>query len=121
MELNIVDKKDHIVIKPPAGISFWEIITTIGAIIEKSEYRDKNDIWVFREGTFDITYEDLQKIKDFGRKYYPKNAKGKKTAIVVETGTQFGLAESYVSAGGEHPRKIKIFSDFKAAEDWITR
>ena len=114
MELNIVDKKDHIVVEPPGGISFWEIITAIGTIIQKSEYRDKNDIWVFRKGTFDITYEDLPKIKDFGRKYYPDNAKGKKTAIVVETGTQFGLAESYISAGGEHPRKIKNFFRFES-------
>ena len=45
---------------------------------------------------------------------------GKKTAIIVATGSQRKLAESYIDLGGEHSRKIRIFSDLKSAEHWIT-
>ena len=105
---------------PPDGINFWEIIVAIRKLIQTKEFLEKNDIWVFRRGPLDITHSDIQKIKDFGTANYPQNGNGKKTAIVVETGFQHGLAESYISVGAEHPRKIRVFQDFSAAEDWIT-
>ena len=118
--VKIVIEKDYIVIKPPAGINFWDIYIALGKLIPIREFQDKNDIWVFREGAVDIAYPDLNKIKEIGNKFYPKNAKGEKTAIVVATGSQRKLAESYIDLGGEHSRKIRIFSDLKSAEHWIT-
>lgn len=118
--VKIVIEKDYIVIQPPGGINFWDIYMALGKLIPMCEFQDKNDIWVFREGAVDIAYPDLNKIKEIGNKFYPKNAKGKKTAIVVATRSQRKLAESYIDLGGEHSRKIRIFSNFKSAEHWIT-
>lgn len=118
--VKIIIEKDYIVIKPPGGINFWDIYIALGKLIPMREFQDKNDIWVFREGAVDIAYPDLDKIKEIGNKFYPKGAKGKKTAIIVATGSQRKLAESYIDLGGEHSRKIRIFSDLKSAENWIT-
>jgi len=121
MPLKITDKKDYILVTPPNGINFWEIIMGIGKLIKTQEFLEKSDIWVFHKGAVDITYPDIQKIKDFGTAHYPGNVDGQKTAIVVETGFQRGLAESYISVGEKHPRKIRVFSEFRDAEDWITK
>jgi len=118
--VKIVIEKDYIVIKPPDGINFWDIFMALGKLIPMREFQDKNDIWVFRKGADDIDYPDLNKLKDIGNKFYLKNAKGKKTAIVIATGSQRRLAESYIDLGGKHSRKIRIFSDFNSAENWIT-
>ena len=118
--VEIIIEKDYIVIKPPEGISFWDIYMALGNLVPTSEFQDKNDIWVFREGPVDIALPDLEKIKKIGNKFCPKNAKGKKTAIIVATGFQRGLAEVYIKIGGEHSRRIRVFSDFKSAEHWIT-
>ena len=118
--VKIIIEKGYIVIKPPDGINFWDIFMALGKLIPMSEFQDKIDIWVFREGAVDIAYPDLNKIKEIGNKFYPKNAKGKKTAIVIATESHRKLAELYIDLSGEHSRKIRIFSDFNSAENWVT-
>ena len=95
----ILNKKNYILVKPPKGINFWDILMIIGKIIPMPEFKDKNDIWLFRDGSLRLNFSDLQKLKDFGRENYPKTAKVKKTAVVVSTGFQRGLADSYISTG----------------------
>ena len=118
-EIEIIPKEDYILVKPPNGMTYMDIFITLGKLISLSEYQEKNDIWVFREGSFSLSFSDLQKLKDFGRANIPENAKGKKTAIVVSTGFQRGLVDSYISDGEEHHREIRVFMDYKEAENWV--
>ena len=119
LELEIITKKNYLLVKPPKGINFWEILIGFSKLLSMPEFQDKNDLWIFRDGNIDFQYSDLDKIKDFAQKYYPKNNNGKKTAIVVETVLQRSLAELYAEIGKDLPRELGIFSDFKSAEDWI--
>ena len=86
-EVSIEDcnKKGYILVKPPKGINFWEILTAIGKLLPQDGFLDKHDIWVFEDGSVSITYEDLRVIKEYGVNHYPKSAEPQKTAIVVET------------------------------------
>jgi hypothetical protein len=61
--------------------------------------QDKNDIWLLPDGSVNLNFSDLQKINDFGRENIPKIAVGKKTAIVVSTGFQRGLVETFEKNG----------------------
>ena len=106
---------------PPDGLDFWEIFLALGRLIPMREFQEKNDIWVFREGYIDFVYADLLRLKEFVKKHYPANAKGEKTAIVAGTNTQLILAQSYANIGRDLPRRIKVFTDFKSAEDWIMK
>ena len=110
-------KKDYILVEPQEN-EYWEIWEAVGRLLKMPEYPDKNDIWVFRKGHVDFLYADLFKLKDFIKNHCSARAKRKKTAIVVETRTQLSLAESYANMGRDLPRKIKVFTDFKAAEEW---
>ena len=118
-EIEIIPKEDYILVKPPAGVDFWDIYMTIGKLVPLPEYQEKNDIWLFRDGNVSLDYSDLQKLKDFSKENIPQKAKGKKTAIVVSTGFQRGLAESFAAVDEKHPRQMRVFSDLKEAEDWV--
>jgi len=117
--IEIIAEKGYILVIPATGINFWEIFITVGKLIPMPEFADMDDIWVFREGSVDFVDSDFHKLKDFGTQYCPENAKGRKTAIVVASGFQHDLAKRYVDIGNPHPRRIRVFSDFKTAEDWI--
>lgn len=119
MTLKITDKEDYILVGPSMGMDYWEIMQSIPALLFRPEFKDKNDIWVFREGRMNILYDDLYTIKDTVEKFHPEESKGTKTAIVVGTGFQQGLASLYSKIGKDLPREIKVFSDLKLAEDWI--
>lgn len=120
VQIEVSEKKGYILVKPPRGINFWEILTAIGKLLPQDGFLDKHDIWLFEDGAVSITYEDLGVIKEYGVNHYPKSAESKKTAIVIETNFQRALAETYINTGEEHPREIQIFSDFKEAEQWIS-
>ncbi len=117
-DVEIISEKDYIMVVQPDGLNFWEIFLALGRLIQMREFQEKNDIWVFRKGHVDFLYADLFKLKDFIKNHCSARAKRKKTAIFVETRTQLSLAESYANMGRDLPRKIKVFTDFKAAEEW---
>lgn len=117
--IEIILQKDYILVKPPEGVNFWDIFMTLGKFIAQPEFQDKNDIWLLRDGSVNLNFSDLQKINDFLRENIPKFAIGKKSAIVVATGFQRGLVETFVTVWKEYPRKIRVFSDLKEAEEWV--
>jgi hypothetical protein len=83
------------------------------------EFKDKNDVWVFKDGQMKMLFSDLYNIKDSVEKLYPKDSKAKKTAIVTETGVQNSLATLYSDIGKDLPREIRVFSDLESAINWI--
>jgi len=117
-DVEIISARDYIMVVPPEGLNFWEIFLALGQLIQMSEFREKNDIWIFRKGHVDFLYADLFKLIDFVKTHCTAKTKRKKTAIVVETRMQLSLAESYANMGRDLPRMIKVFTDFKAAEEW---
>jgi len=79
----------------------------------------QNRIWIFREGRKNLTTDDLYKLKDIIKENYPKNAGIHKTAIVVETGLQKSLADTFIKITAELPQEFKVFSNLRDAEDWV--
>ena len=118
-KIEIISKEDYILVKPPRGINYSEILMTLGKLIPMPDFQEKNDIWIFRLGKVCVRFSDLASLKDLSREYYPKISKGRKTALVVSSGFQRGLAETYISTGENHPREIKVFSDLRQAENWV--
>ena len=119
--MRITTKKKYMLVEPSKGMKFLEIMEGIAKLFSMPEFKDKNDIWVFREGQIELVYNDLYKIKDSAEKLYPKGTRGKKTAIVAETGVQQSLAILYCDISKDLPRKLKVFSELKSAEDWIKK
>ena len=120
VSIEVYHARGYILVKPVAGMDYWDILTAIGKLLKHDEFVNKNDLWLFREGTVNLALSDLEAIKNIGVNHYPNSAEPKKTAIVVETNFQRALAETYIDTGKEHPREIRIFLDFKEAEEWIT-
>ena len=111
--------KDYILVVPKEGINYWEIRRAIARLFYVSGMPQKNGIWVFRQGEEKFTYDDLSKLKDIIKDNYPKDVKINKIAIVVESGFQLKMAESFRQIGGDLPFEIQVFSDFQGAEDWV--
>ena len=118
--IKIITEKNYILVIPPEGVDFWQILTMVAKLFSMPEFKEYNDLWVLREGEFNVAYSDLLQLRDFVEKNFPENAHAKKTAIVAETGMQSALAKIYKRIGKQLPRKYRVFNDFGTAEKWIT-
>jgi hypothetical protein len=58
-------------------------------------------------------------LRDIIKENYPKDVNINKTAIVVESGLQSRMAESFRQIAEDLPFEIGVFSDFQAAEEWV--
>ena len=119
MSLKFTNYDDYILIESPTGMDYWEIIESIPELISMPEFKNKNDIWLFRSGQIKMAYADLYSIKNLVEEICPKNSKGAKTAIVAKNGLQRSLATLYSGIGKDLQREIRVFSDLKSAENWI--
>ena len=119
MSLKFTDCNDYILIESSTGMDYWEIVEGIPKLISMPEFKNKNDIWVFTSGQIKMAYTDLYTIRNLVEEICPKNSKGTKTAIVAENGLQQSLGTLYSDIGKDLPRKIRVFSEFESAKDWI--
>jgi hypothetical protein len=117
--MKITNVKDYILVEPSAGIDFWEIIEGIGKLLSLDGFPQKGDIWKLKEGPLSFLYDDIYRLKEFVFKYYPRNQNMHKTAIVVESGFQAGIAKEYAKIVQDLPVEIEVFFDMEAAEKWI--
>ena len=115
----ITIKKDYILVEPKEGINYREIRRAVARLFYVPGIPEKNGIWVFREGQEKFLYDDLYRLRDIIKENYPKDVKIDKTAIVVESGFQSRMAESFRQIAEDLPFEIRVFSDFQAAEDWV--
>jgi hypothetical protein len=116
----ITIKKDYILIEPKAGTDFREIQRGVARLFYVEGIPEQNRIWVFRGGRENLSYADLYKLKDLIKEHYPADARINKTALVVESGLQTSLAESFAKIAVDLPQKFKVFSNLTDAEDWVT-
>ena len=121
MELEITNKDDYILVETAKGMDSQEIIEGISKLFSMPEFKDKNDLWVFRSGKVKMMHADLDNIIEFAEKLYPSDSKATKTAIVAYSAVQHSLAVLYADIGKNLPREIRPFSDLKSAEAWIKR
>ncbi len=119
MSPKITIKKDYVLLEPKEGTDYWEIKRGVARLFYVPEIPEKNRIWVFREGPEKFSYDDLHKLRDIIKENYPNDHKINKTAIVVESGFQSSMAESFRQIAEDLPFEIRVFSDFQAAEDWV--
>ncbi len=119
MSPEITINKDYNLVEPKEGINYREIRRAVARLFYASEIPEKNGIWVFREGQEKFSYDDLYRLKDLIKENYPKDVKINKTAIVVESDFQSRVAESFRQIAEDLPFEIRVFSDFRAAENWV--
>ena len=119
MSPEITITKNYILVEPKEDIDYREIRRAVARLFYTSGIPEKNGIWVFREGQEKFCYDDLYRLKDLIKENYPKDVKINKTAIVVESGFQSRMAESFRQIAEDLPFEIRVFSDFRAAENWI--
>jgi hypothetical protein len=119
MAPRITIKKDYILVEPKEGADFREIKQGVARLFYVKGIPEQNRIWVFRKGPLNISADDLSRLKRIVKEYYPKDANIRKTAIVVESGLQTDLAESFVNISQDLPQTFKVFPDFADAERWV--
>ena len=120
LEIEVLIKKNFILIKPPSIINLSNILTCISILFSIPGFQEKNDIWLFFEGPINILFSDSEKIKNVAEINFPKYAKCGKTAIVVNNAIQYNLAVLYADTGKNLPREIKVFRDLGSAKVWVT-
>jgi len=119
MSPRITIKKNYILIEPKEGTAFREIQRGVARLFYVEGIPEQNRIWVFREGPENIAFDKLNKLKDVIKENYPADARINKTAIVVESGLQTGLAESFIKIASDLPQTFKVFSNLADAETWV--
>ena len=121
MSAKITLKNSYILVEPQS-IDYWELIEALGRLFKMPEYLEMNTIWDFPDDRINATYEQLYKIRDFIADYFPKGSKqDNKTAIVVKTGLQGSMADSYTKIVEDLPFEASVFPDLKSAEEWIVQ
>ena len=119
MAAKITLKNSYILIEPQT-IEYWEIIEALGILFKMPEYLEMNTIWDFPDDRIKATYDQLYKLKDVIAEHFPKSSKqNNKTAIVVKTGLQDSMADSYTKIVEDLPFEAGVFSDLQSAEEWI--
>jgi len=119
MSPEITINKDYNLVELKEGINYREIRRAVARLFYVSGIPEKNGIWVFREGQEKFSYDDLYRLRDIIKENYPKDVKINKTAIVVESGFQSSMAETFRQIAEDLPFEIRVFSDFQAAENWV--
>lgn len=120
MAPKITIKRDYILTEHKE-VDFGEIWEGIEKLRYLPESSEKNDIWVFQESRVKLDYVDLHNLKVFAKEIYPKKIAKSKTAIIVESGIQTVIALLFSQISENLPFEIKVFTDFQAAKDWITK
>ena len=119
VEPKIAVKKNYILVENQES-EYLSILQTLGRLFQIPEYPFKNVIWVFRKGPLKTTYDELYKLKKSVMNKLPKILNpNRKAAIVVETGLLTAMATEYTKLADDLPGTFKVFSDLKAAKDWI--
>ena len=119
MPPEITIKKDYILIEPKAGIDLREIQQGVARLFYVKGIPEQNRIWIFRVGPQNLSFDDLQRLKDIIKENYPKNSKINKTALVVQPGEQSVLAEAFAKIAEDLPQTFEVFSSLADAEEWV--
>ncbi|MEJ2727895.1 MAG: hypothetical protein P8185_05170 [Deltaproteobacteria bacterium] len=119
MPPQITIKKDYILIEPKAGIDPREIQQGVARLFYVKEIPQQNRIWLFRDGPQNLSYDDLPKLKDIIKQYYPEDSRINKTALVVESGVQSDMAEAFTKIAEDLPQTFKVFYSLADAEKWV--
>jgi len=119
LAMKIILKDQYVLVNSMDVVDYYDIIRTLGKLLAMAEFHEKHMIWVFSGDRLNLSYPDLEKIKEFVITHQPSSFNANKTAIVAKTGLQRALVEMYASLRKELPRKIKVFSDLESAENWI--
>jgi hypothetical protein len=119
MAPKITIKENYILVEPKEGLDFREIQQGVARLFYVEGIPEQNRIWVFREGPQNLSYDDLQRLRDVIKENYPEDARINKTAIVVESGTQADLAEAFTKIAEDLPQQFKVFSNLADAETWV--
>ncbi len=119
MPPEITIKKDYILIEPKAGIDLREIRQGVARLFYVKGIPEQNRIWIFREGPQNLSFDDLQRLKDIIKENYPKDSKIYKTALVVQPGEQSVLAEAFAKIAKDLPQTFEVFSSLVDAEEWV--
>jgi len=106
-------------IEPEEGTDFRDIQRGVARLFYVEGIPQQNRIWFFREGPKNLAFDDLKKLKDIIKENYPADAKINKTAIVVESGLQTSLAESFTKIAVDLPQQFKVFVNLADAEVWV--
>ena len=121
MPAKITLKSTYILVQPQAN-EYWEIIEALGRLFKMPEYLEMNTIWDFPDAPIESTFDHLYKIRDVLSEHFPKSSKpDNKTAIVVKTGFQDSIADSYTEIVKDLPFEARVFSDLQSAEEWIAQ
>ena len=119
MSPKITIKKDYILLEPKDGVDYWEIRGGLARLFYVPGIPHKNRIWLFHKGPENFAYDYLLKLKDFIVENYPKDTKINKTALVVESGFQAQMANSFRQIARDLPFEIRVFSNLQSAEVWV--
>lgn len=119
MAPQITIKKDYILIEPKAEFGFREIQQGLARLYFIEGMPEQNRIWIFREGPQNLSKDDLIRLKNMVRDYYPADASIRKTALVVQSERQAAAAESFINMAKDLPQEFRAFSNLADAEDWV--
>jgi hypothetical protein len=119
MSPKITIKEDYILVEPAEGTDLREIRKGLARLFYVEGIPRQNRIWVFREGPWNLSRDDLPKLRDIIEENYPSDASVNKTAIVVESEAQSELAEAFTKIAENLPQQFKVFSNLADAEAWV--
>jgi len=110
-------------VRPRGTVRLHMLLELLERLYDMPEYRDekRGDLWDFRGSPAELDFEDLLQIRSYIRRHYDDSWSHERTAFVIESKYQYGLARIYEKLAEDATFELKVFEDIEEAERWLRR
>lgn len=115
----IHEEDNHYVIEIIGRANLEVVTDAIRDSFSRPDYFLKNDIYIFSSEFFDVQIKDLELLTQFILENLQVTSHRKKSALVVPAGFNMAVAEVWAGESDHLPYELKLFSELKAAQDWV--
>ena len=119
MSPKITLKKDYILVELEERTDFREIRRGIGRLCYVPELPDRNDVWMFRKGSGNLSHDDFYRLRNIIKEIQPEDSKVHKTALVLASDEHPSLAEKFSQLAQDLKHDFRVFVSLQDAETWI--
>jgi hypothetical protein len=120
MPFSIKEKSEFIEVAMEGYITGEILKLALKQVMSLPDYPHKNTVYDYRNAIIGLSGFEFPEIIEYVELLYPQKTTRSKTAIIVSSGLQRGIMETYKDVGKNLPFEIDVFWDKGSAEKWVT-
>ena len=120
-EIMVEDDWVQVKARPDLVVTTDVIVSMLKELYSLEAYRSEKTagLWDFRGCKSDLSYEKIDKIRQYVAVHYDPNWSHTKTAIVADKDLIYGLSRTYEMMTDNIPTEVNIFRNMEDAQNWL--